>query len=344
LLVLGVLCDLLLYLFFSILIGSFVLHFVPKEIRPEIYVSRKVLLISIIGIAILSFMQPLQLILAFYKDFGLSKTIQSVLFTFEVGKVWIITVVYSIILFIYLIIFDIKRKATYSYVGLLIAVGLVFAVCWGSHASSLAGFSGFLADSFHFLAVCIWIGILFVVGWLSTDYNNWELFLKWFTPIAILCVLTTIGTGLYLMSLVVEFKDYTNVWKITYGQALLLKHILIIPLLVFAFINSFLISRRLNRDITFNPIPWIKAESLVVLFIFTATSVLGQTSPPQDFEAERNVILSFGFNSISLLIVSLFFFSLFILGFTKKASAVLSFIFTVVGVLTLYFSLMLSIQ
>ena len=149
-LVLGVISDLLQYLCFSVLIGSFILHFAPKEIRPEIHVSRRVLLLSIIGIPILSFMQPLQLILAFYKDIGLSITIQSVLFTFEVGKVWILTVAYSIIIFIYLIMFDIKRKASYSYAGLLITVGLVFAVCWGSHASSLVGFSGFLLILFIF--------------------------------------------------------------------------------------------------------------------------------------------------------------------------------------------------
>ena len=123
-----------------------------------------------------------------------------------------------------------------------------------------------------------------MAGWLSTNHNNWEKFLKWFTPIAILCVLTTMGTGLYLMNLMVGFDEYTNGWKLTYGQALLLKHIFIIPLLAFAFINSILIKRRLKNDSTFNPIPWIKAESLVVLFIFTATSVLGQTSPPKDLE------------------------------------------------------------
>ncbi|MEH7235387.1 copper resistance D family protein [Bacillus sp. JJ1562] len=364
-LVLGVISDLLLYLCFSVLIGTLILYFVPKEIRPEIHVSRKVLLISIIGIVILSFMQPLQLILAFYKDTGLSNTIHSVLFTFEVGKVWILTVAYSLIIFIYLIMFDIKKKASYSYIGLLITVGLIFAVCWGSHASSMVGYSGFLAHSFHFLAVCVWIGILFVAGWLSTNYNNWEKFLKWFTPIAILCVLTTFVTGLYLMKLVVGFDEYTNAWKLTYGQALLLKHIFIIPLLAFAFINSILIRRRLKNDITFNPIPWIKTESLVVLFIFTATSVLGNTAPPSDFEtifalegpsklfdffypgnitAEMGVFLSFGFNSISLLLVALFFISLSILAFIKKASSFLSFNLSVVSVLTLYLSLMLSIQ
>ena len=345
--------------------GSFILHVVPKELRPEINIKRRVLLISVIGIAILSFIQPLQLILAFYNDIGLSLTIQSVLFTFEVGKSWIITVVFSIILFIYLILFDIKRKASYSYVGIIITVGLVVAVGWASHAGSLVGFSGFLAHSFHFLAVSIWIGILFITGWFSTYHNNWQNFLKWFTPVAIMCLVTTIGTGLYLMNLVVEFNDYTNAWKLTYGQALLLKHILIIPLLTFAFINSVLIRRRLKNDNAFNPRPWTKAESLVVLFIFTATSILGQTSPPHDIEttfilvgpsklfdllyaenitSELDVILSFGFNSISLLIVALFYICLSILAFVKKAPSVLSFILSVVSVLTMYLSLMLSVQ
>ena len=345
--------------------GSFILHTVPKDVRPEIIVPKKVLLITLIGIALLSFIPSLQLILAFYKDIGLSVTIQSVIFTFEIGKAWLITVFFAIILFIYLILFDIRRKESYSYVGIIITIGLIIAMGWASHASSQVGFSGFVAHSFHFLAVSTWIGILLIVGWFATDYNNWLNFLKWFSPVAITCLLVTIGTGLYLMNVVVEFKDYANAWKLTYGQALLLKHILIIPLLTFAFINSILIRKRLKNVENFNPRPWTKVESLVVLFLFVATSVLGQTSPPHDIATtfamegpaklfdllypgsitrDLDVVLVFGVNNISLLVLALLFIGLTIIAFIKKAPAILSFIMSVLSVITIYLSLMFSIQ
>ena len=45
------------------------------------------------------------------------------------------------------------------------------------------------------------------------------------------------------MTIVVDYKDYANSWMLPYGQALLIKHLLIIPLLAYAFINSVLIRK-----------------------------------------------------------------------------------------------------
>ena len=361
----GVISETLLYFCFATLLGSFILHTVPKDVRPEIVVPRKVLFIAIMGVALLSFIQPLRLILAFYKEIGLSLTVQSVIFTFEIGKAWLLTVFFSIILFIYLVLFDIRKKTSYSYVGIIITIGLIVAVGWASHASSQVGFSGFITHSFHFLAVSTWIGILLIVGWFSTNQNNWLNFLKWFSPVAVICLLITMGTGLFLMNVVVEFKDYASAWKLTYGQALLLKHILIIPLLTFAFINSILIRKRLKNVENFNPRPWTKVESLVVLFIFVATSVLGQTSPPHNIAStlamegpaklfdllysgsvtrELDVVLAFGVNSISLMVLAVLFIGLTIIAFMKRAPAILSFIISVLSVITIYLSLMFSIQ
>ncbi|WP_235848510.1 hypothetical protein [Litchfieldia alkalitelluris] len=84
--IVGVVSETLLYLCFSFLLGSFILHLVPNSYRPGINVPKKFSLLSIKGIAILSFNPALQVILAFYEDIGLGLTIKSVLYTFEVGQ------------------------------------------------------------------------------------------------------------------------------------------------------------------------------------------------------------------------------------------------------------------
>lgn len=360
----GFISEALLYLCFAILMGSFILHIVPSEYRPELNIPRKVLLVSIIGIAILSFTPALQVILAFYKDIGLSLTIKSVLFTFEVGKAWIISFILSNILLIYVILFDLKKKTTYSYVGIVFTFLLILTLGWSSHASSLTEVSGFITHTVHFLSVSVWVGILLVVSWFTSNRDNWLNFLQWFTPVAITCFLITIGTGLFLMSLVVDIKAYTNAWMVSYGQALLIKHLLIVPLLAFAFINSVLMRKRLKKDNTFNPKPWAKAESIILLLIFSATTVLGQQSPPHDIvtmiksvgastffellyqnkiQPDMSVILSFGLNGIVLTAISLLFLLLTILSFIKKAPVFVSFITSIFFVLTSYLALMLSI-
>ena len=120
---------------------------------------------------------------------------------------------------------------------------LIQAFGWSSHASSYDQVKGFYNHSAHFTAVSVWAGILFVVSWFSKNHSNWLNFLKWFTPVAIVCFISTIMTGFILMTFAVEFKDYPNSWMLPYGQALLIKHLLIIPLMIYAMINSILIKR-----------------------------------------------------------------------------------------------------
>ena len=67
--------------------------------------------------------------------------------------------------------------------------------------------------------------------------------------VAIACLLLTVATGLVLMTLIIDLKEYSDAWMIPYGQSLLIKHLLIIPLLGYAFINSILVRKRLKKRI-----------------------------------------------------------------------------------------------
>ena len=169
------------------------------------------------------------------------------------------------------------------------------------------------------------------------------------------------------MTVVVDYKEYLDSWMLPYGQALLIKHLLIIPLMVYAFINSILIRKELKRNPDFNPIPWTKAESLVVFLIFSVTAVLGQQEPPQAYDIQTTlassgvsklfdlfyqgnitrdsvIVLGLNFNSMMLLVIALSFLVLTIVLYKKRASNLFSFSMSVLFVFSAYLSLIVSIQ
>lgn len=356
--------EILLYLCFSLIMGSFLLYLVPSSKRPDINVPKGALMSATGGIAILSFFPILQLILFLYEDIGLSQTFNSVLFTFEVGQAWIFTYLFANLLFIFIVWFDYKNKRIYAIIGLIFSIILIMGLGWASHASSLDQWKGFITHTSHFIAVTVWVGILLVVSWFAKDHSNWLNFLRWFTPVAISCLTVTIITGLILMAFVVDINEYVSTWVLSYGQALLIKHLLIIPLIAYAIINGILIKKKLNTESSFNPKPWIKIESIVILFIFSATAALGQQSPPHDivqtvksvgasklfttlyqgtFNAEMIVRFSINTTSVILIVLAALFLVLTVFSFIKKAPPVLSFFMSVLFVFSSYLSLMLSI-
>nr|WP_285890781.1 CopD family protein [Mesobacillus maritimus] len=360
---LGTITQALLYLCFAILVGTFILGLVPNAHRPDLNVPKGALMIASGGIAILSFFPVFQLILYLSPDIGFVQTLQSVLFTFEVGKAWMFTYILSNLLFIFVIWFDYRNKAFYAYIGIAFTFIMILSLGWSSHASSYDRVWGFFSHTAHFTAVSVWVGILFVVSWFSKNYTNWSKFLKWFTPVAFICFISTIITGLILMTFVVEFDDYTNAWMLPYGQALLFKHLLIIPLLVYAMINSLLIKRKIKKDTDFNPRPWARIESIIILLIFSATAALGQQAPPHEttvtstgvsklfmmfyqgqFQPEMTVQLGLTLSSIALLALSILFLGLIIMSFIKKTPSIIPFLMGVFLVICLYLSLMLGIK
>lgn len=360
---LNVVSEALLYLCFSILLGSFILHLIPETARPGIQISKSTLLIATLGVAFLSFVPVLKLILYLYRDMGIGLTVQSVLLNFEVGKSWVKTWIVSLILFIYLVPIKLERKPFFSLAGLVLIVVLIILQGWSSHASSLTGLQGALTHTTHFLAITTWIGILIVISWFSTNHDNWKQFLKWFTPVAITCLALVALTGFDLMGYMISEDNYVNSWTLSYGQALLLKHLAIIPLLAFAFINSILIRKKVSDDLAFNPLPWARLESMIVLLIFVVTGALGQEAPPHNIETtiketgvsplfsffhegEPVIPLAFspGILSIVLFLSAVLFLVMLVLTFIKKAPKVMALVMGILFILTGYLALMLSVQ
>ncbi|WP_313894860.1 CopD family protein [Psychrobacillus sp.] len=356
--------ETLLYLCFSLLMGSFIIALIPINNKPSISLNKRWLQFSILGIVVLSLFPIIRLVLFLYEDIGLSLTIQNVIAGFEVGRAWTFTLFLAFIFYLYVSIFSVFTNKKHILVSILFTLALILSLGWASHSASLTEWSGFIAHTLHFLAVTIWIGILIIVSWFSVNHHNWAAFLKWFTPVAIICLVIIIGTGLFLMSLVQEFNVYANSWLLPYGQALLIKHIIIIPIIVFASINGIWMRKRIKLDSKINPLPWVKAESGLLLLIFIATAVLGQQEPPHSVEstisggglsnifgALHNGVIttpieaSFDINLIGLLffMLTLVFLVLTVAVFVKKIPSIVAFIMSVLCIVSLYLGLMNSV-
>lgn len=355
--------QILLYLVFSYILGTFIVAFIPETNRPEIRSPKPLLFVSILAIPILAFLPLLQVIRLFSADIGFWQTFQSVVFSFEIGQSWLVIVGVSLLLLV--VVAAPIQDFTKSVLGLLYTVILIFAIGWGSHAASIATWSGFVLHSAHFLAVAIWIGVLVLVAWFSHGISNWRSFLDWFHPLAVACVSIIILSGIFLMFYGVAPENYLLSWILPYGQALLLKHLLVVPLLFYAFINGFLIKKRLTNDPEFNPKPWTRVETVVVFFVFMATAVLGEAAPPHQPEQLVNaggvswifqlfhpewtgtlptVTLSAGLGSIALLAAACLFLIFLLVSFYKKMPAAFSLLMSVLAVVSGYVALMLSVQ
>jgi copper resistance protein D len=345
------------YIVFSILIGHVTLQFVPEPNKPKITISRNILLLSTLGIFVFTFGPVAHTISYFSESVGLTLAIFSVLTDFQVGQAWIYIGFMSVFLWMTILVQGSK------YIQALWLLLMVLGVGYSSHVASLSFWVGLFAHSAHFLMVTLWTGVLIHVAWFSNDQHKWHKFLRWFTPFAVVCILIIFISGVTLMIYVVEPKDYVRSWVLPYGQILLLKHISVIPVLVFAFINGVL-SKKAATIPSFNPRSWIKAESFIILIVFYFTSVLGMLSPPhkveftvrsegaskwvewllgKDILSTLNIGLTMNFLTVILITISLIFTVLIVISF-KKVKPLVAVFFGFSFIFAMYFGLIMSLN
>lgn len=270
----------LLYLCFSILIGAFILYSLPKPSSPVIRITKKWLLILIALVPVFGIGELLRLTLYLGEDFGYWLTFQNIVFSFEVGKGWLFLTGISVLLFFMVLFNEIKEERFFAGLSLVLLTGMAVSVGYASHAASLSQL-GIIAHSLHFIAVTAWSGILLVTGFFSSGKNPGQSFYTWFTPFALICLLTVIGAGLWLMSYIVP--EYVNGYMLDYGQALLIKHILLFIVVFYSLINGVWLKKKLKEgNSTFPLLKWIKAEGIVLFLVFAATAVMSQQTPPHD--------------------------------------------------------------
>jgi copper resistance protein D len=343
------------YLFFCLLVGYVVLQFVPQSKKPSIQFPKALLLVSTLGIIIFTFVPVLSLILFFDDTVGFARAATSVLMTTQIGQGWLFITVFAIFLWL---TFYLERS---KYIQAFWIVLMMIAIGYSSHVSSQSFVVGIFSHTTHFLMVTIWVGVLIHASWFSRDKEHWSLFLQWFTPLAILCMVNIFATGFVIMFTIDKPTEYLNGWATPYGRMLLFKHISIIPVMIFAIINGIL-SRKASTFSHYEPRTWLKSESVILLLVFFFTAVLGTLSPPYemayavetaaaptwvDWLLAKNILMPIEIEfaptllSVLLIIVALLFLLLIMISY-KRMSPVFATLFGGCFILTLYLGLMFS--
>lgn len=290
--VLIIISQALLYISFAFLMGYFLIQAIPSTLRPEVQIPQKYVFISIVAVPVLSLMPVIYVASALSERFGFISSFATVVTSYKIGFSWDIVLLISIELLIYFYFIRHRQSAFLHTVGALQVVLLIAAVAWASHAVTMEPVLGFIADFVHVLAVSVWVGLVLIISWFSTDKNNWEAFLKWFSPTAISAFGLTAISGLLLTDTLAP--DYITGWSTAYGQGLLIKHIFLIPLVFYILVNGLLVKLKLKNP-SFDPRPWAKLESIILLMIFVITAIFSQYEPPNPFLTEETVSSFFMF-------------------------------------------------
>jgi len=276
-----ILGDTLLYACFALLIGHFSLQLIPHTYRPDVAFPIRWIRLLILLIPVFFSLSVIRIVLYLQEDIGLWLTLRSVLLTFEAGNALILMTICCILLF--LVVRNTSLHSGRLKFALFLLLAMVGTLAWSGHASSITGAEGLLVHTAHALSVFIWTGGLLVLGYSNASNPSWDNVLEWFRPLVTLCFLIILGSGIYLMSVVVKIDDYPNSWILPYGQALLWKHVLILPVLIIGFMNgkwSYASSKQTLKVKQMR----MRMEGTLILFIFAATALLGQQEPPHSVE------------------------------------------------------------
>lgn len=352
--------QVLLYVCFAILAGSFILLLVPSNYRPDLKIRKSLLLLSAVALPVFAFIPVLAITLYIAPRLGLVESLKIVLTTYTVGTAWDFTLLGSIVLVLLITFARSTEKSTFAVLGALLTFGLLLTVAWSSHAGSVAPTLGITSHFIHMAAVSIWVGILLIVGWCSRNHKNWLEFLSWFSMVAFGCLFATGFSGLLLMDTMVD--GYIDSWMVSYGQGLLIKHLFLLPLVFYALVNGFIVKYKLSKDAAFNPIPWIRVEGFILFLIFIITAIFSIQSPPHGhyltndavsplFRLFYDTVIDSG-NTIGFVVklptvgfffLSILLFGLLVLSIFKKASIAVSFLLSCLFVVSLYLMLMMTV-
>ncbi|MCY9696168.1 copper resistance D family protein [Paenibacillus alginolyticus] len=271
-----VLSEALLYCCYAILTGASVLALLPDNKKPRYHISDNTMACILLGVVLLSLVQVIKIIV-FYKEilgYDIPYLLFTVLSDYKIGNAWFVTVITAMAMLFFIGLKPNSKAIKYKWKALpVLTLILLIAFGYASHSASLYGWTGFAAHTTHFVSAMVWIGVLFVVGWFTVELKNWAPFLKWFTPMAIVCVSLNIIAGFLLMSRLSPY--YVSSWVTSFGQAMLIKHLLIVPIISLAIINTFLLRKEKNKTLT-----WIRAESIVIILLLVVTAFMGQQEPP----------------------------------------------------------------
>lgn len=358
--ILVIISQALLYISFALLTGSLLLLLVPASFRPALQIPKRLIQLCALSIPILAFFPVLSITLYIAPRLGLAESFKIVLTTYTIGTAWVATLIVSCLLVFLLALVQSLEKKLVVISSLLLVVLLVLTVAWSSHAAALNPVIGITSDFLHLFSVSVWVGTLIIVGWCSKNADNWIPFLKWYSLVAISCLSITALSGIFLMDMLVD--GYIAAWPVSYGQGLLIKHLFLLPLILFILANAFLVKFKLSRNPHFNPLRWIRVEALTLLTVFIITAIFTQQAPPHGhfltndtvsplfrlfYDGAINANNRIGFvvhsSSVTFFFGALASIGLTIVSIVKKTPAWLSFLLGCCVVICVYCMIMVTI-
>ncbi|MCL7747390.1 copper resistance D family protein [Halalkalibacter alkaliphilus] len=348
--------NVLLYTCFSLLMGFLFLYALPNQYRPNLLEPKNLMKGIIILIPVLLLVPVIRVVLTLYKQFSvpLFEAIGTVVLEYSTGQAFVLSSIISIILIAY------YTNLKGSWIAVLLVLLLIVLASWSSHGAAVAGMFGFIGNTLHLVAVSIWIGTLAVVGWFAYDWKDPRLFTRWFSAVAFAAVAIIIASGFMLMAAIVP--EYVQSWLLTYGQLLLIKHLLFLPLLVFG-LHHFLLGMR-NAVDKVKVTKSFRIESMIALLVFGVSAFMTEQTPPHEVaqtlqtESVSPLMQLFLTGPISIgaitLSVSILSISLFVLGFfvfiyatwilIKSLHVNKSVFAFAVSIVLLYLTLMFSVE
>ncbi|WP_079526976.1 copper resistance D family protein [Solibacillus isronensis] len=273
----------LLYISLALLMGTFILYCVPETVRPKIDISAKWLIGNAVILPVVTFVPNIQLLTILTPQFGFVESLGMLLMKFKVGHSWLAVTGFTIILLIMIRQFMKKPSKLIAVMSIFILIAFMAAIGYISHASSMTGIVGSVLDFVHLLAVSVWLGILILMSFFSKDAQNWDAFLKWFSPVALVAFTSVALTGVLMTDTIVP--GYVTSWSSNYGQFLFIKHVLLVPLTVIILANSLLIKLKMDKPL-FEPRTWVRIETVLLVLILFITALYSEQQPPSFYVQE----------------------------------------------------------
>jgi putative copper export protein len=352
-------CETLLYLSFAFTGGYILLLFVPAYAKPVLSYPVHFFHYAIAGIPIFSFFSIIRttiILRDFAQDLSFLQVMLIVLKDYSYGNAWIWNLIICTVMYMFAVFQEHQKWSKWALA--VTWLGSILAHGWASHPAGFSATWGFLSQSIHVAAVSVWLGTLIIVAWFTRGSLNWNAFTRWYTPLSIGSIALIIAAGFVMMYYIVE--GYINSWGINYGEALLLKHLVFLPLLLLGFMNGFLTKLTNRGQNERKLIWWLRIETFIALSILMITAYMGVQEPPHEDEYEQpspsslytllhgevqDLSLQWQWNVSYLIMIALGLIALSLLyPLYQKNKHGLFAAFVLLGISLLFFGLLLSVQ
>ncbi|MCM3713408.1 copper resistance D family protein [Alkalihalobacillus oceani] len=270
--------NLLLYASFILLIGYFTLSFFMLKEQGTVTLPLWLLKAAVVAIPLSLLLTVIRLVYMLYSQFQVEffEAVFTVLLQYAAGQAFLFASVFAWML---LSMIPLSRSRKTSAFALLLLLVLIITVSWAGHGAAVAGITGLIGNSLHLAGVAVWIGPLTILAWAAKDGLPGEFF-RWFSPLAVFAVVIVTLSGFLLMNDIVP--QYVQAWQITYGQLLLLKHLIYAPLLLFG-LHHFWLGRRKPEQLDGSGvIGSFRLESLLAYFILAISAFMTEQTPPHE--------------------------------------------------------------